>query len=117
VTALYSLIKLRKSRFKTFKIDALLAEHGHSVLRLPPYHPDLNPIELLWESNKEYVARKNVSFRLYQRFLTCGPRTSGGPRLFGKLNIFSQQINKVFLRKKAKSEIENLKTLCKSEGI
>jgi len=61
---LYSLIKLRKPQFKTFKIDALLAEHGHSVLRLPPYHPDLNPIELIWASVKEYVARKNVSFRL-----------------------------------------------------
>jgi hypothetical protein len=61
---LYYLIKLCKPRFKTFKIDALLAEHGHSVLRLPPYHPDLNPIELIWASVKEYVARKNVSFRL-----------------------------------------------------
>jgi hypothetical protein len=36
----------------------------HSVLRLPPYHPDLNLIELIWASIKEYVARKNVSFRL-----------------------------------------------------
>jgi hypothetical protein len=55
---LYSLIKLLKPRFKTFKIDAVRAEHGHSVLRLPPYHPDLNPIELIWASVKEYVARK-----------------------------------------------------------
>jgi hypothetical protein len=31
-----------------------------------------------------------------QRFLTCGPRTPGGPRLFRKLNNFSQQINKVY---------------------
>jgi hypothetical protein len=61
---LYSLIKLRKPRFKTFKIDALLAEHGHPVLHLPPYYPDLNPIELIWASVKEYVARKNVSVRL-----------------------------------------------------
>jgi hypothetical protein len=61
---LYSLIKLRKQLFKTFKIDDLLAEHGHYALRLPPYHPDLNPIELIWASIKEYVARKNVSFRL-----------------------------------------------------
>jgi hypothetical protein len=55
---------LCKPRFKTLKIDTLLAEHSHSVLRLPPYHPDLNPVELIWESVKEYVARKNVSFRL-----------------------------------------------------
>jgi hypothetical protein len=32
-------------------------------------------------------------------------------------NIFSQQSNKAFLRKKAKSEIENFKTLCKTKGI
>jgi transposase len=55
---------LRKPRFKTFKIDALLAEHGHFALRLPPYYPDLNPIELIWASIKEYVTKKNVSFRL-----------------------------------------------------
>jgi hypothetical protein len=41
----------------------------------------------------------------------------GGPQLFRKLNNFSQQINKVYIRKKAKYEIENSKTLCKSEGI
>jgi hypothetical protein len=37
--------------------------------------------------------------------------------MFRKLNNFSQQINKVYVRKKAKSEIENFKTLCKSEKI
>jgi transposase len=58
---LYSLIKLRKPRFKTIKIDALLAEHGHSVLCLLPYHPDLNLNELIWASVKEYVARMSVS--------------------------------------------------------
>jgi hypothetical protein len=52
-----------------------------------------------------------------KRFLTCGPRTPGGPRLFRKLNNFSQQISKVYIRKKSKSEIENFKMLCKSEGI
>jgi hypothetical protein len=61
---LYSLIKLRLPRFKTFKIDALFAEHGHSALRLPSYHTDLIPIELIWASMKEYVARKNDCFRL-----------------------------------------------------
>jgi hypothetical protein len=65
--------------------------------------------------------RYGVLNNLKQRFLTCGPRTPGGPRrlpgcprLFRKLNNFSQQINK---GKKAKSEIENFKMLCKSEGI
>jgi hypothetical protein len=44
---LYSLIKLRKPQFKTFRIDALHVEHGHSIFCLPPYHPDLNPTELM----------------------------------------------------------------------
>ncbi|KAG8247914.1 hypothetical protein J6590_051214, partial [Homalodisca vitripennis] len=29
-----------------FKVDSILAEAGYSVLRLPPYHQDLNPIEM-----------------------------------------------------------------------
>ncbi|XP_050516232.1 uncharacterized protein LOC126891099 [Diabrotica virgifera virgifera] len=56
------IIKLHKPRFKTYEIDKVLEEKGHSVLRLPPYHPDLNPIELVWASMKQYVTEKNVSF-------------------------------------------------------
>lgn len=61
---LYELIKLHKPRFKTFVIDQLLAEKGHAVLRLPPYHPDLNPIELIWSDMKKWVGSKNVSFKI-----------------------------------------------------
>lgn len=61
---LYALIKSHKPSYNTYKVDLLLSEHGHSVLRLPPYHPDLNPIELIWAIIKEYVARKNVTFNL-----------------------------------------------------
>jgi len=31
---------------RLFAIDCLLAEHGHTVITLPPYHPDLNPIKM-----------------------------------------------------------------------
>jgi hypothetical protein len=37
-----------------------------------------------------------------QRLLTCGSLTPGGPRLFRKLNNFSQQINEVYTSKKSK---------------
>ena len=47
-----------RDRYNTFKIDTILANHGHSVLRLP----DLNPIELIWANVKERVKRKNVHF-------------------------------------------------------
>ena len=44
---LYSIVKQNKDQHKTYKFDFLLQQHGHTVLRLPPYHPDLNPIELI----------------------------------------------------------------------
>ena len=59
---LYALIKQNKPTYKTFKIDAILANHGHSVLRLPPYHPDLSPIEMIWSTVKQRVKRKNMRF-------------------------------------------------------
>ncbi|KAG8228629.1 hypothetical protein J437_LFUL008280 [Ladona fulva] len=33
------------SKGQQYSINRDLAEHGQSVLRLPPYHPELNPIE------------------------------------------------------------------------
>lgn len=61
---LYNLIKLHKPKYRHYAIDDLLTSHGHNVLRLPPYHPDLNPIELVWASLKQFVASRNVTFKL-----------------------------------------------------
>lgn len=44
-----------------YKADQILKEHGHEVLRLPPYHCDLNPIELIWSTAKRKVASKNIA--------------------------------------------------------
>lgn len=43
-----------------YEIDELLSEHGHTVVRLPPYHCDLNPIELIWGIAKHKIASCNV---------------------------------------------------------
>jgi protein subunit release factor A len=40
-----------------------LARHGHAALRLPSYHPELNPIEKMWAMVKNGVAMKNVTFQ------------------------------------------------------
>ncbi|XP_048243705.1 uncharacterized protein LOC125376114 [Haliotis rufescens] len=48
----------------SYLIDNMLREHGHEVLRLPPYHYDLNPIELIWGDLKNMVARQNKTFKL-----------------------------------------------------
>ncbi|CAG4954644.1 unnamed protein product [Colias eurytheme] len=43
-----------------YEIDELLGQHGHTVVRLPPYHCDLNPIELIWAQAKRKIASQNV---------------------------------------------------------
>lgn len=44
-----------------YEADELLSLNGHEVLRLPPYHCDLNAIELIWSMAKRKVASKNVN--------------------------------------------------------
>lgn len=61
VPELYQLVKLYKPRFCRYLLDETVEKEGHTVLRLPPYHPDLNPIELIWADVKGFVASKNVS--------------------------------------------------------
>jgi len=40
--------------------DKMASEHGHRVVRLPPYHCQYNPIELIWAQLKGYVAKRNT---------------------------------------------------------
>jgi hypothetical protein len=61
---LYELIKINKKRHIRYKFDEVMLAHGHTVLRLPPYHPDLNPIELIWATVKNNVSKKNITFKL-----------------------------------------------------
>lgn len=61
---LYKLVLAHKQQNKNYSIDRILAEHNHSVVRLPPYHPDLNPIEMAWAAIKGYVGSKNVNWNI-----------------------------------------------------
>lgn len=58
---LYAVIKANKSRHIQYKIDDTVTNAGHTVLRLPPYHPDLNPIEMIWATVKNAIASRNVT--------------------------------------------------------
>jgi hypothetical protein len=44
----------RRNYQKQYVVDKILNDHGHEVLRLPPYHCQYNPIELAWELSKNY---------------------------------------------------------------
>lgn len=57
-------VKKHKHKFNKFVIDDMAEKEGHTILRLPPYHCNLNPIELVWGQVKGYVARNNKTYKL-----------------------------------------------------
>jgi hypothetical protein len=71
---LYDLIKLNKPTHTCYVIDQILADKGHTVLRLPPYHPDLNPTELIWANVKLWVASKSTTFKIKDVEQLCRQR-------------------------------------------
>ena len=51
-------------KYDTYVIDTLAQQSGFTILRLPPYHCILNPIEMIWSQVKGFVARNNTTFKL-----------------------------------------------------
>lgn len=49
---------------KKYKLDEVSLQMGHEVVRLPPYHCQYNPIELIWAQVKGEVAKKNSTFKM-----------------------------------------------------
>ena len=64
-----------------YAIDEIAAAHGHKVLRTPPYHPELQPIETCWGVVKNHVARncnftmKNLATQLDNGFNKVSAKT------------------------------------------
>ncbi|XP_023210880.1 uncharacterized protein LOC111639341 [Centruroides sculpturatus] len=61
---LLDIVKKIKHKYDKYIIDEMAKEIGIDVLRLPPYHCNLNPIELIWADMKGYIARHNTTFKL-----------------------------------------------------
>lgn len=57
-------VKRLKPRYKKYVIDEIVKANNHTVLRLPPYHCELNPIELAWSSVKNHVRMNNTTYKL-----------------------------------------------------
>lgn len=47
----------------TYILDEIATEHGHRILRTPPYHPELQPIETCWGVVKNKIGR-NCDFTM-----------------------------------------------------
>lgn len=61
-TELYTLCKSYEPK-PEYKIDKMAETAGHSILRTPQYHPELQPIEMCWGVVKNYMA-KHCDFTL-----------------------------------------------------
>lgn len=47
-----------------YAIDEMVKSHNRTILRLPPYHCELNPIEMAWSSVKHHVNISNTTIKL-----------------------------------------------------
>jgi transposase len=61
---LLDLVRQHKSVHDKYIVDEIASNKGLTILRLPPYHCELNPIELIWAQVKGHVARNNTTFKM-----------------------------------------------------
>ena len=47
-----------------YSVDKIASDAGHKVVRLPPYHCELNPIEEVLAFVKGYIAANNKNFKI-----------------------------------------------------
>ena len=59
-----TLWKLAKENYPTYRLEKIANKYGHEIVRLPPYQCQLNPIELIWGIEKNYVASENKEHKL-----------------------------------------------------
>lgn len=72
----YTLIMDNAAFHKSQKTQELIEESGCKILFLPPYSPDLNPIEIFWANFKKLVQEKlstlkNLSRAIDESFMAC----------------------------------------------
>ena len=45
-----------------YVVDEMAKVHGYEVVRLPPYHCELNPIQMAWSQVKQFAKKNNTTF-------------------------------------------------------
>ena len=92
---------------KKIAIDKVINAHGHESLRLPPYHCNLNPIELIWAKVKGQVAANNKSFKMAEtQQLTIDAIRSIGKDYFQKCEQHTMKIEKNYWHKDGLNHIQ-----------
>ncbi|KAF2888302.1 hypothetical protein ILUMI_17871, partial [Ignelater luminosus] len=58
-----AIVNEHKKNYNKYIFDEMAKSQNKIVLRLLPYHCELNPIELIWADMKNYVAEENTTFK------------------------------------------------------
>lgn len=64
IPQLLEIVKRLKPKYERYAIDELAKANNQTILRIPPYHCELNTMELAWSSVKNYVKMNNTTFKL-----------------------------------------------------
>jgi len=64
IPQLLDIVKRLRPQYDKYLIDDLAETHNRTILRLPPYHCELNPIELAWANVKDHVKKNNTSYKI-----------------------------------------------------
>ena len=60
---------------RVYRVDQALKSEGHPAIRLPPYHADRNPIEIIWKNLKNLPFRKtNIETLIEEGIENIGER-------------------------------------------
>lgn len=64
IAQLMTIVKRIKPLNDKYVIDEYVKQLNKNILRLSPYHCELNPIEMAWSSVKNHVKMNNTTFKL-----------------------------------------------------
>ena len=61
----WKLAKEKRENYPANRLEKIAYKYGHEIVRLPPYHCQLNPIELIWgiEKTMWHQKIKNINFQ------------------------------------------------------
>ena len=57
---LWTMAKVEREKYSSKVADEIALRAGHTVIRQLPYQCELNPIELAWAAEKNFVAKRTV---------------------------------------------------------
>lgn len=63
---LLQIVQQQKDKFDKYVIDEIAEQYNKTILRLPPYHCELNPIQMVWSMIKRYVKCNNNTFKIQE---------------------------------------------------